>query len=120
MWEDQSSTPAAAAAEGKTATLIYVLYLAGLIIGITPLIGLVMAYVYRDGAPYWARTHYHFQIRTFWIGLLYIVIGALTSWLYVGIPILIFWVVWYILRCVKGLKLVSDGLAQPNPLTWWW
>lgn len=122
MWEDQSAGPSAGmpAEEGKTATLIYVLYLAGLIIGITPLIGLVMAYIYRDGAPHWLRTHYHYQIRTFWIGLLYIVIGAVTIWIFIGFFILAFWVVWYIVRCIKGLKLVGDGFAHPNPTTWWW
>lgn len=121
MWQDPSATPAsegAAKEEGTIATLVYVLYLAGLVVGITPLIGLIMAYVYRDGAPYWLRTHYHFQIRTFWIGLLFIVIGAITTTIFIGFLILAFWVVWLILRCVRGLRLVGERQPQPNPLSW--
>lgn len=120
--EDRSGEPFEilhSAEEGKTATLIYILYLAGLILGVTPLIGLVMAYIYRDGAPHWVRTHYHYQIRTFWIGLLFVVVGAATAAIFIGIMILVFWLIWYVVRCVKGIKLISEGRAQPNPTTWW-
>lgn len=105
-------------ADGKAATIIYVLYLFGLLVGITPIIGLVMAYIYRDGAPHWLRTHYHYQIRTFWIGLLYVVIGAVTTFIFIGYLILLLWFFWYVIRCVKGLKLVSEGQAIPNAATW--
>jgi uncharacterized membrane protein len=111
-------TGATAHEEGKSATVIYVLYLAGLLVGITPIIGLVMAYVYRDGAPHWLRTHYHYQIRTFWIGLIYVVVGAVTSFIYIGYFILLFWLFWYIIRCVKGLKLASEHAPVPNAATW--
>jgi uncharacterized membrane protein len=104
---------------GRTATIIYVLYLAGLVIGITPIIGLVMAYVYRDDAPYWLRTHYHYQIRTFWIGLLYLLVGGVTASIFIGWLILVFWLIWYLVRCVRGLKLASEGASVPNPTTWW-
>src|SRR4051794_34155120 len=57
-------------AEGDTAKLIYILYLASLIVGVTAIVGLIMAYVNRGGAPEWVETHYRLQIRTFWIGLL--------------------------------------------------
>jgi uncharacterized membrane protein len=33
--------------EGETAKLVYILYLASLIVGVTSIIGLIMAYVYR-------------------------------------------------------------------------
>jgi uncharacterized membrane protein len=121
MWDDPSAAPSAGTAmseAGKTATLIYVLYLAGLVLGVTTLIGLVMAYIYRDDAPYWLRAHYQFQIRTFWIGLLYIVVGVVTTAISIGFLILLFWLVWYIVRCVKGIKLVSEGRSPPNPVSW--
>lgn len=104
---------------GRTAAIIYVLYLAGLVIGITPIIGLVMAYIYRDDAPYWLRTHYHYQIRTFWIGLLYLFVGAVTASIFIGWLILVFWLIWYLVRCVRGVKLASEGRPVPNPTTWW-
>ena len=51
-----------------TAKLVYILYLVSLLIGITAIVGLIIAYVNRDDAPGWLQTHYRFQIRTFWIG----------------------------------------------------
>jgi uncharacterized membrane protein len=79
----------------------------------------VMAYVYRDDAQYWLRTHYHFQIRTFWIGLLYLFVGGITASIFIGWLILLFWLIWYVVRCVRGLKLASEGTPVPNPATWW-
>jgi uncharacterized membrane protein len=104
---------------GGVATIVYILYLVGLVSGITPLIGLVMAYVYRGGAPHWLRTHYTYQIRTFWIGFLYAVIGAVTLFIFIGYAILPLSVIWYIVRCVKGLQFAGEGRAVFNPLTWW-
>jgi uncharacterized membrane protein len=104
---------------GGAVRAIYILYLAGLFLGGIPaIIGLVMAYVYRDGAPHWLRTHYHYQIRTFWIGLLYAAFGGLTVFIFVGWFILAFWLIWFIVRCVKGLKLVDEGAAVMNAETW--
>lgn len=53
-----------------TAKIVYVLYLVGILFGLTTLIGVVMAYVNRGDAPEWLKTHYQYQIRTFWIGAL--------------------------------------------------
>lgn len=119
MADTQSFEPFPARANGNAATIIYVLYLVGLLVGVTALIGLVIAYLFRDGAPPWPRTHYRYQIRTFWIALLYIVIGAVTTLILVGYLILLFVLVWYVIRCVRGLKLIGEGFAVPNPGTWW-
>jgi uncharacterized membrane protein len=103
---------------GRMATTVYILYLVGLAIGITALVGLIIAYTYRDGAPHWVRTHYHFQIRTFWIGVSFVLVGAVTSFIVIGWFVLLFWLVWLVVRCVKGLKLLGEGQAHPNPLSW--
>jgi uncharacterized membrane protein len=117
-----TTAPAApnAAAEAKTANLIYILYLVTLVVGVSELVGLIMAYVHKDTAPAWIQTHYRFQIRTFWIGLIYICAGVITVFLVVGWFILLFFAVWYILRAVKGMKLLGGGLPHPNPATWLW
>ncbi len=106
------------AAEGRTANLIYILYLLSLIFGITSLVGLVMAYINKGDAPEWLQSHYQFQIRTFWIGLLIGVIGAATAVFMVGILFLVFLFVWWIVRCVKGMKYISQGSAHPEPASW--
>ena len=106
------------AAEGRTANLIYILYLLSLIFGVTSLVGLVMAYINKGDAPEWVQSHYRFQIRTFWIGLLLGVIGFFTAAFVVGILILVFLFVWWIARCVKGMKYISEGSAHPDPASW--
>ncbi|MDX1484795.1 MAG: hypothetical protein R3229_09955 [Alphaproteobacteria bacterium] len=107
-------------AEGKAANLVYILYLVGLIVGITSLVGVVMAYVNRGDAPEWVRSHYRFQIRTFWIGLLYGVIGAVTTLILIGWVIILFVVIWWVIRCAKGMKAVGEGREMANAATWLW
>jgi uncharacterized membrane protein len=108
-------------AEADMAKAIYILYLVGWVIPIIPpIIGLIMAYINRDGAPAWVQSHYQFQIRTFWIGLLYFVISLLATMILIGWLILALMIIWWIIRCVKGLKALFDGTPYPNPTTWWW
>lgn len=97
---------------------IYVLYLMGLLFGITGIIGLVMAYMHRDDAPDWLQTHYQFQIRTFWIGFLFMLMGGLLSVVFIGYLIMLFWVIWLVVRCVKGMKYLDQNEPHPNPKGW--
>jgi uncharacterized membrane protein len=50
--------------------------------------------VYRPDAPEWVKTHYRFQIRTFWIGLLYGFVSLLTAIIVVGLFFGVFTFVW--------------------------
>lgn len=100
------------------AKIIYVLYLVAIIFGITGLIGVVMAYVYRSDAPAWLGSHYQFQIRTFWIGLLYFLAGLMLTFVLIGYLVLLFWVIWVIIRCIKGIKALDQKEAPPNPQGW--
>jgi len=104
----------------KNVKLVYILYLVSLLIGITGLIGVIMAYVNKSDAPEWTQSHYQFQIRTFWIGLLMALIGGLTMFLFVGFFILLFWLIWFIVRCVKGMSAAGNGEPYPNPEAWLW
>ncbi len=105
---------------GGTVTIIYILYLVGLVIGITSLIAVVMAYVNRNGGPDWAESHYRLQIRTFWIGLLYGIIGLVLAFVVIGWLVLLFAVVWMIVRCVKGLRFAGSAQPYPSPDAWFW
>ena len=101
------------------ATAVYILYLVSLALGVTALIGVVIAYVYRPAAPTWLGSHYHFQIRTFWIGFLYSVIGALLTVIGVGFLIWLLVAIWLVVRCVKGMQLLQRGEEHPAPYSWW-
>jgi uncharacterized membrane protein len=100
------------------AKIIYVLYLLGLVSGITAVIGVIMAYVYRDDAPDWLKTHYELQIRSFWMVLLYGLIAGLLCLILIGFLLLFLVAVWWVVRCVKGLKYVSENAPYPNPRSW--
>ena len=108
----------ARADSSSTALIVYILYLVGIVVGLTALVGAVMAYVNRSDAPAWLASHYEFQIRTFWIGLLYLVVGTLLTYVLVGYLVLLFWLVWVILRCAKGMKHLDAGEPHPNPAGW--
>ena len=112
------ANPSPAPDTESTARVIYILYLVGIVVGLTAIVGLVMAYVNRSDAPEWLASHYQYQIRTFWIGLLYFTIGLFLSALLIGYLVLLFWMVWLIIRCVVGMKLLDEGRAHPNPRVW--
>lgn len=94
---------------------VYVLYLVGFMTGITVLIGLIIAYMQRDRTDPVCRTHFQFQIRTFWIGLLYLFIGAVTLHFVIGAFVLVWWCVWTLIRCVKGLLTLNAGEPIGDP-----
>ncbi len=102
----------------RMARIVYILYLASLIVPVTAIVGVIMAYVYRDEAPEWLSTHFRFQVRTFWIGMLYMVVGALTALLVVGYLVLLFTLVWVIVRCIKGLQGLDRRRPVADPASW--
>jgi len=102
----------------NTANIVYILYLVGLVFGITGIVGVIMAYINRGDAPDWLKSHYQFQIRTFWIGALFMLIGVILAFVLVGYLVLLFWVVWLIVRCVKGMKFLGKKEALPDPTGW--
>ena len=110
MSETQSNT--------NTVKLIYILYLINIIVPFLSIIGVVIAYVNKDDVAEWLQSHYQFQIRTFWIGLIYIFVGGILSIILVGWLILLFWLVWMVVRCVKGIKYLDAQQSHPNPTGW--
>jgi uncharacterized membrane protein len=98
--------------------VVYALYLASFVVGFTSVIGVVIAYVYRGRGPAWLDEHYRYQIRTFWIGLLYATIASLLVLVAIGIPLLIALAVWLIVRCVKGFRGLQEKRAPDNVDTW--
>lgn len=105
--------------ETGAALLGYVLLLASPLFLVTGLIAVVIAYIYRDDAPEWLRSHYQLQIRTFWIGSLYIIAGTLLTLLIVGYFVLLFTLIWLLVRCIKGIRCVNRRRPFPNPESWW-
>lgn len=100
------------------ANLIYILYLVGIAVGLTALVGLVMAYMGRKDADPVIQSHYSNQINIFWKGLLYSVIGVVLTAVLIGVLILLAALIWYIVRTVKGMQALGRGEAIANPGAW--
>jgi uncharacterized membrane protein len=100
------------------ALAVYILYIAGFFTGITALIGAIIAYVKAPTATPDLKTHFQFQIRTFWAGILYLCAGWLLLYVAIGAIILIWWFVWTLVRVIKGLILLNDRRPIANPTSW--
>ena len=98
----------------------YVMLLVSLAFGITALVAVVLAYVCRGQRGDWVESHYQYQIGTFWLGLFYAIVAALTSVIGIGLLLFPLLAVWLVVRCVKGLKRVTRAEPIDNPGTWLW
>ncbi len=101
---------------GKTSTkswlqIIYGLYALSWLFGITAIVAIILDYVKKDDddvAGTIHESHFRWQIRTFWFGLLYGVIGGVTATFLIGIPILIGAGIWMLYRIIKGWIYLYD------------
>lgn len=118
IYAEQEVHSANESANTGTAKLIYFGYLAGLIIPFVSLIGLIMAYINKGNGPHWLDENYRFQIRTFWIGVLYFFTSALLTIIVIGWFTFIVTLIWYIIRCVKGIKALNNNKAPENIDGW--
>src|ERR1043166_4435550 len=104
--------------DGTLAIIVYVLYCVGFFTCITALIGVIIAHLKVDDTDPVLRSHYQFQIRTFWIGLLYLTNGILLSIVLIRIPTLIWWFVWSLTRIIKGIVRVNEYKPIAHPSSW--
>ncbi|WP_394690535.1 DUF4870 family protein [Hoeflea sp.] len=98
--------------------VIYILYLASFVIGLTGLIGIVLAYLNRGKSEPWLESHYTWAIRTFWIGLLGSFISFLLFFLVIGMFTIILVAIWFIVRIVVGLQKLGRNEPIDNPQSW--
>jgi len=97
---------------------VYILYFAAYVVGITGLIGVIIAHIKVGSVDEILRSHYRFQIRTFWVGFLYLVIGVILTFVIIGIAVLLWWFVWSLIRNVKGVLALNENKPIPNPTSW--
>ncbi len=104
------NAPASDEANKTLTTVIYALYASSILVGVTILVAIVMNYVKRDDvAGTWLESHFRWQIRTFWFGLLWSVLGVLSLVVVVGFAVLFANLVWFIYRIVKGWIRLNEG-----------
>ena len=127
------AAPTAATDDKVLVIVVYALHLAGFVTGgLTNIVGIIMSYVLRGNAQPWAQSHYDFQIRTFWIALVGVLIAIAVGivsipliFILIGIPLL--WLdglfltaitVWFVVRCVVGLIHAAESRPYPRPQAW--
>jgi uncharacterized membrane protein len=96
----------------KTLTFsVYVLQVLSVFVGITAIVGVIINYIKRDeaaGTIY--ESHFDWQIRTFWWGLAWSVLGFILLFAF-GLGFLVWFVagIWAIYRVVKGFLKLNDN-----------
>ena len=89
------------------------------LIGWPSIIAVIMNYIKRSEASgTWLESHFRWQIRTFWFGLLWFAIGGVVFITLVGIPIaLAIWLaagLWATYRIVRGWLALRDRRPVPR------
>lgn len=91
--------------------VVYILQALSFFMGITAIVGIVINYVKKeDAAGTLYESHFDWQIRTFWWGLLWSVLGFILIFA-LGLGFLVLFVawIWAIYRVVKGWLKWNDN-----------
>jgi uncharacterized membrane protein len=96
----------------KTLTMVvYGLQVLSVFVGFTAIVGLIINYVKReDAAGTLFESHFDWQIRTFWWGLVWTVIGFVLLFAF-GLGLLVWFVagIWALYRVIKGFLKLNDN-----------
>ena len=86
------------------------------LVGWPSLIAVILNYVKRSEARgTWLESHFRWQIRTFWFGLLWVSLCGLFIVVTLGIGLLVAWLplglvsLWFIYRIARGWLALQDG-----------
>ena len=91
------------------AQIVYILQAISFFTGITAFIALIINYVKQDEVKEtWVASHFRWQIRTFWFGLLWSIVGVIALAIFIGVFILAANLIWIIYRIVKGWLNLND------------
>ena len=102
----------------QMAVIVYIAYLAAFAFPPLAIVGLVLAYVNRETAPDWLKSHYTFQIYTFWIGILFWFVSIMLFFVLIGFLLMFATMAWYVVRCALGINRLMLREAYPNPTSW--
>lgn len=89
---------------------VYILQALSFVLGITAIIGVIINYIKDDDIKgSWLESHFIWQKRTFWYGLLWVVLGTLTTAFLIGWLVLFITTFWLIYRIAKGWIYLVDN-----------
>jgi uncharacterized membrane protein len=100
-------------------TIISLLYISSFLLGVTALVAVVLAYVWKDQAhAEWEVSHYRYHIRTFWIALIGSVVSIILMIVLIGFLLWLAVAVLVVVRSVLSLINAQKQQPMPNPDTW--
>ena len=102
----------------STALIVYILYFVAYVVGITAIVGVIIAHVQKGSGDPLLDSHYDFQIRTFWISILYLVVGFVLMFVLIGFLVWGWWFVWSLIRNIKGILALNENRPIANPTSW--
>lgn len=98
------------AANKKYVYAVYILQALSFVLGVTAILGVIINYIKHDDVQgSWLESHFLWQKRTFWYGLLWVVLGTFTTGMLIGWPVLFAASIWFIYRIAKGWIYLVDG-----------
>ncbi len=98
--------------------IIYILYLASFVIGISGIVGIVLAHLNRGKSEPWLESHYTWAIRTFWLGMLGALISVVLMIVMIGMLTMLLVGIWIIVRTIIGLQKLNRNEPIANPQSW--
>jgi uncharacterized membrane protein len=112
------ATPVTSSFDFNQPTIVSLLYLSSFILGVTSIIGVVLAYVWKGEAKEeWEVSHYEYLINTFWIGFVGSVVSVALMIVLIGFLLLPAVIVLVVVRCVLSLINAQKREPMPNPRT---
>lgn len=103
------------------------LFLMVLTCGLTGIIALLIASFREDDAPDWLKTHYEFQRRTFWLGVIPLIacfavgfalrIQGINNQI-LSLALVLIPLIYLTGRCVMGFNHLLYNRPYPNPKSW--
>lgn len=103
----------------KNVILIYVLYLAGFLFPVLPLIGAAFSYANKSHQNKMLYTHYIFAFRSFCFCALGLFASFVATFIFIGPLIYVVVLVWFIVRSIIALQFLFQDKPHPAPLTLW-
>lgn len=95
----------------ENAMIVYGCLLAGWLLGgTTAIVGIILNHATKEkviGTIY--ESHYKYQMRTFYFGLLWMIIGLIGTFVLIGYFILLANSVWITYRAINGFIKLNDG-----------
>jgi len=94
----------------KYAFAVYLLQALNFVLPITSIIGVIVNYVKdEDVRGSWLESHFRWQKATFWYGLLWTILGIISTPILIGYLVLAGVMIWLIYRIARGWIYLVDG-----------